>query len=396
MAGQNNTGKVQVDQLIKQVEEKGVEQTAQHYSASRQDKQGEIVNRIQNIKSKYEKLREDESSMGKQAVDEFRGQTVDLRGSSFSVSDLSKAAAKGKEPKKHIKFYLKPYLGEFFGTYLLTIVLVMIVCCGAGAHGPVAPPLAVGLVVAVIIMTYGPVSGGHLNVIVSLAFLMLGEMRPVKFVGYIFAQIFGAAFGAYTGRILIKDSDYAKCCGAQAISPPSTEDWQIILINFIFVFFLILVVCHMYGDKSAWGHAWLPFCVGLYFAVAIFVSHLVGCSMNPSVHLGVAIAAQGLNGTCMKKIGIEDGELEKIGKANWKKFGGKDYWIVPDGKPWMELLYLTIGCVLGSMLAVILYRFVMTMEPRFEWVCGRCKPQYPIEEKDNINESHAKAPTEKN
>jgi len=29
---------------------------------------------------------------------------------------------------------------------------------------------------------------------------MLGEMRPVKFVGYIFAQIFGAAFGAYTGR----------------------------------------------------------------------------------------------------------------------------------------------------------------------------------------------------
>ena len=50
--------------------------------------------------------------------------------------------------------------------------------------------------------------------------------------------------------------------------------------------------------------------------------------MNPSVHLGVAIAAQGHNSTCMKKIGIEDGELEKIGKANWKKFGGKDYWIV--------------------------------------------------------------------
>ena len=44
-------------------------------------------------------------------------------------------------------------------------------------------------------------SGGHLNVIVSLAFLMLREMPPVKFVGYIFAQIFGAAFGAYTGRV---------------------------------------------------------------------------------------------------------------------------------------------------------------------------------------------------
>ena len=81
-----------------------------------------------------------------------------------------------------------------------------------------------------------------------------------------------------SAQILIKDSDYAKCCGAQAISPPSTEDWQIILINFIFVFFLILVVCHMYGDKSAWGHAWLPFCVGLYFAVAIFVRYVIECT----------------------------------------------------------------------------------------------------------------------
>ena len=26
--------------------------------------------------------------------------------------------------------------------------------------------------------------------------------------------------------------------------------------------------------------------------------------------------------------------------------------------------------------------FVMTMEPRFEWVCGRCKPEYPKEETD--------------
>ena len=25
------------------------------------------------------------------------------------------------------------------------------------------------------------------------------------------------------------------------------------------------------------------------------------------------------------------------------------------------------------------------MEPRFEWVCGRCKPQYPKEEEDNIS-----------
>lgn len=317
-------------------------------------------------------LREDESSMGKQAIDEFRGKKVELRGSSFS--DLPKAdATKGKvEPKKHIKFYLKPFLGEFFGTYLVTIVIVMIVCCGSGTHGPVAPPLSIGLAVAVIIMMYGPISGGHLNVIVSLCFLMLGEMSPVKFIGYIFAQIFGAALGAYTGRIIITPRDYEHCCGAMQISPPTTSDGEIVLINFIFVFFLILVVCHLYGDKSAWGHAWLPFCVGLYFAVAIFVTLHVGCSMNPSVHLGIAIAAQGQNYTCKKKVkGLEVD--------------------VAVSKPWMELLYLSIGCFLGSMMAVILYRFVMTMEPRFEWVCGRCKPEYPKEEKENINESQAGA-----
>ena len=89
MAGKNSTGKVQVDHLIKQIEEKGVEQTARLYSALRRDKQGEIVNRIQEIKSKYEELREDDSSMGKQAIDEFRGKTVDLRGS--SLSDLPMA-----------------------------------------------------------------------------------------------------------------------------------------------------------------------------------------------------------------------------------------------------------------------------------------------------------------
>ena len=59
-----------------------------------------------------------------------------------------------------------------------------------------AVSLAFGLGIAVLIYTIAPISGGHINPAVTLAFVVLGQMELGTALMYIFSQCMGAVLGS--------------------------------------------------------------------------------------------------------------------------------------------------------------------------------------------------------
>ena len=72
------------------------------------------------------------------------------------------------------------YLAEFFGTALLVYVIL--------ATGN---PIAIGAVLALIILLIGTISGRHVNPAVSIVMASIGRLPIDDLVPYCLAQIFG-------------------------------------------------------------------------------------------------------------------------------------------------------------------------------------------------------------
>jgi glycerol uptake facilitator-like aquaporin len=61
--------------------------------------------------------------------------------------------------------------------------------------------LAVGLVLTVLIIVLGPVSGAHLNPVVTLAAVLLGHLPRSRTAAYLTAQLVGAALGTFAAHL---------------------------------------------------------------------------------------------------------------------------------------------------------------------------------------------------
>ena len=94
---------------------------------------------------------------------------------------------------------------ELIGTALLLWAIV-----GSGIavthDGPLIAQLfphaiAVGLALAAIIVMLGPVSGAHLNPVVTLAAVLLGHLPRSRAVAYVAAQLVGAVLGAVVANL---------------------------------------------------------------------------------------------------------------------------------------------------------------------------------------------------
>ena len=99
-------------------------------------------------------------------------------------------------------------LAEFLGTAFLLAVLVGSGIMGerlAGGNAAVAllaNSLATGAGLVAIILTFGPVSGAHLNPVVSLLFAARGELAWKHIPGYVAAQIVGAVAGVWAAHAM--------------------------------------------------------------------------------------------------------------------------------------------------------------------------------------------------
>lgn len=177
-------------------------------------------------------------------------------------------------------------LAELLGTAFLLFlgtgaVVVDELSGGAIGHGGVAA--AFGLVVTVLIYTFGEVSGAHLNPAVTLAFAAAGRFAWRRVPGYVLAQTLGALTGSGLLRLLFPT---ARTLGATVPSGPAGQAFGLEVLLTLLLMLVVLRVST--GAKEKGITAGLV--VGALVALeALVAGPICGASMNPARSLAPAL-----------------------------------------------------------------------------------------------------------
>jgi len=182
-------------------------------------------------------------------------------------------------------------LAEFLGTYILIFsgtgaVVADQVSGGALTHLGVG--LTWGLIVMVMIYTFGDVSGAHMNPAVSIGFTVAGRFPIKELVPYISAQTAGALAASLTLRFLFPQN---RLLGATI---PAGSDLQSFVLEAILTAILMLVVLnisHGAQEKGITAGIAVGATIGLE---AIFAGPVCGASMNPARSLAPALVSGNL------------------------------------------------------------------------------------------------------
>jgi glycerol uptake facilitator-like aquaporin len=168
-------------------------------------------------------------------------------------------------------------LAEFLG-----VTLFLTAICGAVVYqqGPLGTA-ALAAVLGLAILVTAPISGGHLNPIVSIYFFSRREIGLVQLLVYLVAQITGAIFGAFIASQMFLQSLLPDTSMSTANSGA--------LISELFVAGgLVWLVGRLATTSKA--HM-IPAAVGLWvFAAAVFSSS--GAQANPAVTIALILVGQ--------------------------------------------------------------------------------------------------------
>ncbi|KAM7371069.1 hypothetical protein PAMP_010565 [Pampus punctatissimus] len=191
--------------------------------------------------------------------------------------------------------YVQPCLAELFGTTLFIFVGCASVIGNVGV-GAIQPALTHGLALGVLIMVFGPISGGHFNPVVSLSIYLCGGMELPLLLPYVLAQMFGGVIGASLAKIVFPSADYtATHGGAFNIVTVTSDLGQVTMAEVMMTLLLTTVVC-MGAVNNKTRSPWAPFCIGLIVTANIFAGGVVsGACMNPVRAFGPAVAANHWN-----------------------------------------------------------------------------------------------------
>ena len=174
-------------------------------------------------------------------------------------------------------------VAEFIGTALLVTVVV-----GSGIAAQRLSPDDVGLQLLenavataaglmAIILAVGPVSGAHLNPVVSIADAVFGGMPWRSVLGYVPAQVIGGIAGALLANAMF-ELPVAEWSSSQRSSPGL---W---LAEIVATFGLLLVI---FGVVRSGRDSVAPFAVGGYIGSAYFFTASTSFA-NPAVTVGRA------------------------------------------------------------------------------------------------------------
>jgi glycerol uptake facilitator-like aquaporin len=178
---------------------------------------------------------------------------------------------------------LRRVIAEFTGTLLLLATVV-----GSGIMGErlaagniaialLANTLATGAVLIALILTFGPISGAHMNPAVTLADAWLGGIAWREAPAYILAQLTGAIAGVATAHLMFGLSTIA--VSTHVRSGPAQ-----IFSEFVATFGLLSVV---WGCARTRPSA-VPFAVGAYITAAYWFTASTSFA-NPAVTIARAL-----------------------------------------------------------------------------------------------------------
>jgi aquaporin Z len=177
---------------------------------------------------------------------------------------------------------------ETFGTFLLLLAAAGgAILHAKGQISLAAAVVAPGLTVMAIILFMGAVSGAHLNPVVSLAFALRHDFPPRRFLGYLVAQLVGAALACL---FLLAVFGNVEHLGA-TLPGPGYHDWQALLMEIALTAGLVSVIL---GTASAAQNVGTIGALGVggYIALAgLWAAPVSGVSMNPARSFGPALVS---------------------------------------------------------------------------------------------------------
>lgn len=192
---------------------------------------------------------------------------------------------------------MKKYLAEGFGT----MFLVLMACGSAVLAGPKIGVLGIGLCFGLVLVCLcyciGNISGCHVNPAVSFAMWSAGKLSGKDFVGYVVAQLIGAAIGAgflYWFVGMAPDFNFGGTTGesyrlATNVLQPGASSGMALMMEILFTFFFVLTIFGATDEKLGFGKF-----AGLAIGLALGLVNIVGipvdnCSVNPARSFGPAL-----------------------------------------------------------------------------------------------------------
>ena len=183
---------------------------------------------------------------------------------------------------------MKKYAAEFLGTFGLVFagtgaIIVDQVTSGSLTHVGVA--LTFGLIVLVMIYTFGDISGAHLNPAVTIGFWAARRLPGREIPGYVLSQLLGALLASGVLRVLFPGN---QLLGA---TMPAGSEQQSFILEFILTFFLMLTILNVSTGAKEKGIT-AGIAVGAMIGLeAMFAGPICGASMNPVRSLAPAMVS---------------------------------------------------------------------------------------------------------
>jgi len=221
---------------------------------------------------------------------------------------------------------LSAYLAELIGTFLLVffITSVVVLFLSTGEQASFGTDFAViGLVHAFLlfglIVMFGVVSGGHFNPAVTLGAWAIKRISSLDALIYMLAQFSGGVLGALLCKGLLEDEGRATHYGAASVSGLLAGDFQGAIVEAVGTFCLVLVILAAVFSKKSFKD-WAPLAIGTTLGFIVMVGGpLDGGSFNPARWFGPALV----------------------------------------GNEWGGVWPYLVGPIVGSLLAVVVFRFVL-------------------------------------
>ena len=183
---------------------------------------------------------------------------------------------------------LTRYLTEFVGTFILVFVGAGAIVINAETGNPIGTlgiGIVFGLVVMVVIVATGHISGAHINPAVTFAFALTRHFPVRDIIPYWGAQLGGAALAS--GIVLWMFSDAANV-GATL---PRNSAGQALGLEFFLTFILMFVIMAVATDTRI-IRSNAAIAIGATVALeAIYAGPISGASMNPARSFGPAAAS---------------------------------------------------------------------------------------------------------
>lgn len=189
--------------------------------------------------------------------------------------------------------FLKAYLSEFIGTALLVLVGLSAVIFINGKGSPIIkliPDAGIRRAVSgflfgttgclITISPVGKISGAHINPVVSIAFWLRKNMQFKNMLGFITAQMAGAALGCLP-LLLWKNQGQSMDYGATIPSSLNAAFIGEIWTTFVLIAVIIFFTTHNKIKNFT------PFMMPVIYGVMVFVeAPLSGTSTNPARSFG--------------------------------------------------------------------------------------------------------------